>query len=69
LKLGRKKIVAKNQLSQELTDMRNQLSTTLKSKVMLTCNAKGNGKISIAFNNEDDLRRIMQLLNQSNADN
>ena len=69
LKLGHKKIVAKNQLPQELTDMRNQLSTTLKSKVMLTCNAKGNGKISIAFNNEDDLRRIMQLLNQSNADN
>jgi ParB family chromosome partitioning protein len=34
----------------------------LNTKVQLTCSPKGSGKISIAFANEEDLNRIMSLL-------
>jgi ParB family chromosome partitioning protein len=32
------------------------------SKVQLSCSSKGKGKISIPFNNEKDLERIMEIL-------
>jgi len=32
------------------------------SKVQLSCTAKGKGKISIPFNDEEDLERIMEIL-------
>ena len=34
----------------------------LRFEVQLSCTAKGKGKISIPFNNEEDLERIMEIL-------
>jgi ParB family chromosome partitioning protein len=36
--------------------------------VQLTCTDKGKGKISIPFNNEEDLERIMEILDKLKQD-
>ena len=59
---ARKRIATKAPLSAELNERKNRLTSMLQAKVQLTCSPKGSGKISIAFNNEDDLKRIMSLL-------
>ena len=59
---GRKKIQAKNVLPEPIKTAKNSLSKALKSKVSVSCNAKGKGKITIPFANQDDLERIMALL-------
>lgn len=61
LETGKKKIQAKNQLPEEYTRMKNDLSGYFQAKVQLSCTAKGKGKISIPFNDQTDLERIMQL--------
>lgn len=61
LETGKKKIQAKNQLPEEYTRMKNNLSGYFQAKVQLSCTAKGKGKISIPFNDQADLERIMQL--------
>lgn len=61
LETGKKKIQAKNQLPEEYTRMKNDLSGYFQAKVQLSCTAKGKGKISIPFNDQADLERIMQL--------
>ena len=54
-------IQAKNQLPEDYTRMKNDLSGYFQAKVQLSCTAKGKGKISIPFNDQADLERIMQL--------
>lgn len=61
LETGKKKILAKSQLPEEYTRMKNDLSGYFQAKVQLSCTAKGKGKISIPFNDQADLERIMQL--------
>ena len=61
LETGKKKIQAKNQLPEDYTRMKNDLSGYFQAKVQLSCTAKGKGKISIPFNDQADLERIMQL--------
>lgn len=61
LETGKKKIQAKNQLPEEYTRMKNDLSGYFQAKVQFSCTAKGKGKISIPFNDQADLERIMQL--------
>lgn len=63
---GKKKITAKNQLPDKYIAMRDSLATTLKAKVSLTCSNKGKGKISIPFNNADELERLMETLAKLN---
>jgi len=58
----RGKIKSRNQLSEQQLGMRQAIADALKAKVMLSCTQQGKGKISIAFNSEDDLRRITDLL-------
>ena len=36
----------------------------LQTKVQMTCSSKGKGKISIPFNNADELERIMMIFDQ-----
>ena len=63
--LGSKKIVAKqNELPEEFTVLKDRLSEFLNTKVQFTCNPKGKGKISIPFNSEEDLERILTLFDQ-----
>ena len=62
VQLLRKRIATNTPLSDSLNEKKQYLSDRLKAKVQLSCTAKGNGKISIAFTNEDDLNRILSLL-------
>lgn len=61
VKSGGKKIAAKSRLPEEFDILKKQLSGFFSSKVQLTCSEKGKGKISIPFNNEEDLERIMEI--------
>lgn len=61
---GTKKIVAKQQLPEEFNVLKNRLSDFLNTKVQFTCNPKGKGKISIPFNSEEDLERILTLFDK-----
>lgn len=51
----------KQTLPQEYEVLRNHLSSFFKAKVGLTCSKDGRGKISIPFENESDLERIIEL--------
>ena len=62
VQLVRKRIATNTPLSDSLNEKKQYLSDRLKAKVQLSCTAKGNGKISITFTNEDDLNRILSLL-------
>ena len=61
---GSKKIVAKQTLPEEFNVLKERLSTFLNTKVQFSCNPKGKGKISIPFNSEEDLERILTLFDQ-----
>jgi len=50
-----------SQLSHEYDELTDQLTSFLGVKVSLSCNEKGVGKINIAFENEDELQRILQV--------
>lgn len=51
----------KQTLPQEYEVLRNHLSSFFKAKVGLTCSKDGKGRISIPFENESDLERIIEL--------
>ena len=55
---------AHNALPEEFYDLRNRLSNVFATKVQMTCSAKGKGKISIPFDNEEELTKIMMLLDK-----
>ena len=66
---GGKKIAPKGaKLSEEYTMLQNHLCSFFGTKVQLSCSAKGKGKISIPFNNEADLERIMEILDTLKAE-
>ncbi|WP_315515692.1 ParB/RepB/Spo0J family partition protein [Hoylesella shahii] len=56
---GKKIIVTKTPMSEEVTRIRQRLCDFLDTKVQMTCSPKGKGKISIPFANEEELARIM----------
>ncbi len=60
---GKKKILAKAKQPEGYTQARDRLSSFLQAKVTLSCNSNGKGKISIPFENQEDLERIMSVLN------
>ena len=49
-------------LSEEYILLQKHLCNFFGTKVMLSRSDKGKGKISIPFNNEEDLERIMEIL-------
>ena len=59
---ARKRIATNAPLSAQLVERKDALTLYLKTKVQMSCTAKGSGKISIAFANEEDLNRILALL-------
>lgn len=59
---AKKRIMAKAQLPEEFTVLRDRLSGFFRTKVQMTCSPKGKGKISIPFANEEELERIMNAL-------
>ncbi len=62
IKSGKKTLATKgNKLPEEYNILKNHLSGFFNAKVQLSCTAKGKGKISIPFSNEEDLERIMEI--------
>lgn len=59
-----KKAAAKTQLPAEFDVLKTRLSSFLGSKVQMACSANGKGKITIPFNNEEDLERLMVLFDK-----
>ena len=57
-----KKTATKAQTPAEFNMLKKRLSTFFDTKVQLSCSAKGKGKISIPFDSEEDLERIMNVL-------
>lgn len=64
--LAKKKINAAGRLPEEFAILKDRLSGFFQAKVQMTCSAKGKGKISIPFANEEDLERIMNALDKLN---
>lgn len=64
IETGKKKIMAKTQLPEGFNILKEQLSDFLNTKVTLSCNSRGKGKISIPFNNEEELERIMHTFDK-----
>lgn len=59
---GSKKITPKrSKLPEEYNLLKRHLSGFFNTKVQLTCSDKGKGKISIPFQNEEELERIMAI--------
>lgn len=55
-----------NKLPEEFDVLKKRLSDFFHAKVEMTCSAKGKGKISIPFGNEEELERIMNALDNVN---
>jgi ParB family chromosome partitioning protein len=58
-----RKIAAKAKLPTEYDAVKKRLSTFFQTKIQMTCSPSGKGKISIPFDNERDLERILKVLN------
>ena len=61
---GKRKIQAKVTLPEEFIFLKKRLSTFFNAKVQMTCSPKGKGKISIPFNNEEELEYIMNMFDK-----
>lgn len=59
---AKKKIVAQTQVPEEVGQLKDRLSSLLQTKVQITYGAAGKGKISIAFGNDEDLKRILNMI-------
>lgn len=59
-----KKIATRTPLPQEYSILKDRLTGLFKTKVQMTCSAKGKGKISIHFDNDEDLERIMKTIDK-----
>jgi len=51
----------KPKTSDDYDELKKQLASFFNAKVALSCNEKGAGKISISFENEKELQRILQV--------
>ena len=64
-----KKNMSKSHLPEEFNMLRNQLSAFFNAKVQMTCSPKGKGKITIPFDNEEELEHIMNVFDKLNTNN
>ena len=51
-------------LPEEYNTLKNRLAALFQAKVQMSLNAKGKGRISIAFDNEEELERIMNIIDK-----
>ncbi len=61
---GKKSVV--KQQNPEFHQLKKQLTNFFQTPVQLTCSAKGSGKISIKFKNEQELERIITIFDKLN---
>lgn len=66
LKSGRHTLKSKGakRLPEEYTELRNRLSERFSTKVQMTCSQQGKGKITIPFATEEELERIITMLDK-----
>lgn len=60
----KKTIAATRRLPEEYNILKDQLSQLFDTKVQMSCNDKGKGKISIPFASEEELEHIMSVLDR-----
>ena len=66
---AKRRVTTKPQLPKEFISLRNRLSELFQTKVQMTYSPSGKGKISIAFDDEEELERIMNTIDGiKNAD-
>lgn len=68
IEVGKKRIATKTTLPEEFNILKSHLSEFFSTKVQMTCSAKGKGKISIPFANEEELERIMNMFDKLKKD-
>lgn len=61
---AKKKITAKAKLPEEFNMLKSHLSKFFDTKIQMTYNANGKGKISIPFSSEEDLEHIMNVFDK-----
>lgn len=66
IKTSKGKMATKPQLPEEFSILKQRLTQFFQTKVQMTCSPKGKGKISISFDNEEELERIMNILDSVN---
>ena len=64
VKTAKGKIASKDKLPEEFNILKQRLSQFFQAKVQMTCSQKGKGKISIHFDNEEQLEQIMNALDK-----
>ena len=62
VKTARGRIAGQTKLPEEFNILRDRLAQFFQTKVQMTYSAKGKGKISIVFDDEEQLERIMNAL-------
>ena len=67
IKTAKGKIQSRTKLPEEFNVLRDRLSQFFQSKVQMTCSPKGKGKITIQFDNEEQLEQIMNALDGANG--
>jgi ParB family chromosome partitioning protein len=67
IKTAKGKIQSHTKLPEEFNILRDRLSAFFQSKVQMTCSPKGKGKITIQFDNEEQLEHIMNALDGANG--
>lgn len=67
VKTARGKIASKSQLPEEFNILKERLAQFFQTKVQMTCSPKGKGKITLQFDNEEQLERIMNILDGANG--
>lgn len=61
---GKKKLSGASQLPEEFNALKERLSGFFNTKIQMSCSAKGKGKISIPFANEEELEHIMSVFDK-----
>ena len=61
---AKKKISARTRLPEEFNILKQRLSSFFDTKVQMSCNADGKGKISIPFASEEELLHIMEVMDK-----
>ena len=67
IKTAKGRIAPKERLSEEFNILKERLAQFFQTKVQMTYSPKGKGKISIQFDNEEQLERIMNALDGANG--
>ena len=68
VKTAKGKIAASAKLPEEFNILKERLAQFFQTKVQMTYSPKGKGKITLQFDNEEQLERIMNALDGANVE-